>query len=133
MRTSHILSMIGAVGVLALACAPSAQPEPSKAPAPSCFFSRDWQGWKATDDGKAIYIRVGLHQIYRLDLASSCPDLHYPNAHLVTKLRGDSICDALDIDLKVSDGSGFAVPCIVSKLSELSQAEAAALPKALQP
>ncbi len=133
MRTTHILSMIGAAGALALACAPNALPEPSKGPAPACFFSRDWQGWKATDDGKSIYIRVGRRQIYRLDLASSCPDLNYPSAHLVTQLRGDSICDALDIDLKVSDGSGFAVPCIVRKLSQLSQAEAAALPKALQP
>ena len=133
MRTSHILSMLGAVGVLALACAPSAQPEPSKAPAPSCFFSRDWQGWKASEDTKAIYIRVGINRIYRLDLASSCPDLRYPNAHLVTKLRGDSICNALDIDLKVSEGQGFATPCIVQKLSQLSPAEAAALPKALRP
>ena len=133
MRTSHMLSMIGAAGVLALACAPSAQPEPAKAPAPACFFSRDWQGWKASADDKSIYIRVGFNRIYRLDLASSCPDLHYPDAHLITNLRGDSICDALDIDLKVGQGHGFATPCIVRKLSQLSPEEAKALPKALQP
>jgi hypothetical protein len=133
MRTSHILSMLGAVGALTLAAAPAAQPETTKPPAPSCFFSRDWQGWKATPDSQAIYIRVGRTKIYRLDLSSPCPDLHTPMAHLVTKFHGSgSVCTALDIDLKVSDGH-IATACIVRQLSELSPAEAAALPKDLQP
>lgn len=134
MRASHILTMAGLASALALTCAPTALPEPAKPGTTACFFSRDWDGWKASADSKAIYIKVARRDVYRLDLASSCPDLHYPMAHLVTQFRGtDSVCNALDIDLKVSDGSGFAVPCIVSKLTQLSKEEAAALPKDLQP
>ncbi|MBS0411062.1 MAG: hypothetical protein JSR86_14180 [Proteobacteria bacterium] len=138
MRTSHIVSMLGAAGALVLATAPTAlpeaaNPEGSKPPAASCFFSRDWQGWKATPDDKAIYIRVGRTKVYRLDLSSPCPSLHDPGSHLITKFHGSgSVCTALDIDLKVSDGH-IATACIVRQLSELSPAEAAALPKNLQP
>ena len=134
MRKAHFLSMTGLAAVTALVCAPNAMPEPSKSGATSCFFSRDWDGWKATADARSIYIRVLRHDIYRIDFSSACPDLHYPNAHLVTQIRGsDSICNALDLDIKVSTGDGFAVPCIVSKLTQLSKAEAEALPKDLQP
>ncbi|MGA0600045.1 DUF6491 family protein [Caulobacter sp. KR2-114] len=133
MRKTHLISMAGIAGLAALVCAPNAMPEPSKAGSTACFFSRDWDGWKASADSKAIYIRVSHRDVYRLDLSSACPDLHYPNAHLVTKMHGDTICNALDIDLKVSSGDGFAVPCIVSHLTQLSKAEADALPKELQP
>ena len=133
MRTSHLLTMIGAAGALTLASAPSAQPEAVKAPPPHCFFSTDWEGWKATRDDKSIYIRVRLRDIYRLDLSTPCPDLHWPDAHLITNLHGGTICNALDIDLKVAQGRNFPTSCIVSKLTQLTPAEASALPKELQP
>ncbi len=134
MRKSHILTMVGAAGVLALSCGPSAQPEPTKAPAPSCFFSRDWQGWKATPDNMSIYIRVARSNVYRLDLSTPCPDLHGPEVRLITKIRGgDTICNALDIDLKVAQGHDFATSCLVRNLTQLTPTEAAALPKDLQP
>ena len=138
MRTSHTLSMLGAAAALVLATAPTAQPEAAnppaaKPPAASCFFSRDWQGWKATPDDASIYIRVGRTKVYRLDLSSPCPGLHDPIAHLITQFHGSgSVCTALDIDLKVSDGH-IATACIVRQLTELTPAEAAALPKDLQP
>lgn len=134
MRVPHILSMLGAACAFTLAAGPSALPEATAKPqATSCFWSRDWQGWKASADSTAIYLRVGRDRIYRMDLASACPELRYPDAHLVTTLHTGSICDALDIDLKVAQGQGFATACIVRKLSQLSPEEAKALPKALQP
>jgi hypothetical protein len=114
--------------------AQSPQKPPSQKPAPQCFFSIDWQGWKATPDSKAIYIRVGVNKIYRLDLSSACPELQMPDAHLITHIRGsDLICSPLDIDLRVSDMHGFATPCIVTAITPLSDAEAAALPSKLKP
>lgn len=134
MRQSHVISMATIAGLAALICAPNAMPEPTKAASTPCFFSRDWDGWKASADDKSIYIRVLRRDVYRIDLGSACPDLHYPNAHLITVVRGsDSICNAIDLDIKVSTGNGFAVPCIARKLTLLSKAEAAALPKELQP
>jgi hypothetical protein len=122
---------LAAASMLGLA---TADARPAAHPAQQCFFSQDWNGWKATPDSKSIYIRVGVSKIYRLDLSSACPELQMPDVHLVTKLRGTSmICSALDLDLSVSDGHGFKTPCIVSNITPLSAAEAAALPKKLKP
>lgn len=124
--------LIGLAAASAVGLAADAQP--STKPAPSCFFSVDWDGWKATPDSKSIYIRVGVRDVYKLDLSSACPELQMPDAHLVTHIRGsDSICSPLDLDLRVSDMHGFATPCIVSAITPLSPAEAAALPPKLKP
>lgn len=104
-------------------------------PPPKCFFPTEWDGgWKATPDSKSIYIGVGIHRVYRLDLASECPELNAPESRLITKMRGSSaICDALDIDLYVGDSNGFKSPCIVKTITPLTDDEAKALPKSLRP
>jgi hypothetical protein len=125
------LTSLAALSTLGLAAA-DAQPASTKTD--QCFYTQDWDGWKATPDSKAIYIRTGINKIWRLDLSSACPALQSPNAHLITHLHGSSsICSALDFDLKVGDASGFSTPCIVSNLTPLSDAEAKALPKDLKP
>lgn len=125
-------TLIGLAAASMLGLAADAQP--STKPAPSCFFSIDWNGWKASPDSKSIYIRVGIHDIYRLDLSAACPELQMPDARLITKIRGsDSICSPLDIDLRVSDMHGFATPCIVSAITPLSPADVAAMPAKLKP
>jgi hypothetical protein len=126
------LTAAAAATVVALTAA-DAQPA-TKPPPANCFSSTDWSGWKATKDSKAIYIRVRVNDLYRLDLSGSCPTLQWPNARLITKLRGGSwICSPLDMELKVSDGAGTAMPCIVSKITPLSREDAAALPRHLRP
>jgi hypothetical protein len=49
----------------------------------------------------------------------------------------DTICSAIDWDLKVSTSTdlrgGMAVPCIVKTMTELSPDEAAAIPKKFKP
>ena len=106
--------------------------QPVKTPA-ACFLSRDWEGWKASADSRAIYIRVQRHKIYRLDFAYACDEANRPDAHLVTELHGDWICSAMDIDLKVADNHGFSTACIVHKITPLSDEEAAALPRSERP
>jgi hypothetical protein len=110
----------------------NAQPEqhaPSK-----CFYTRDWNGWKASPDAKSIYIRVGVRDLYRLDFSHACSAALGGGVHLVTRVRGSSlICSPVDLDLKVSDSQGFATPCIVSGITPLSAGDAAALPKNLRP
>jgi hypothetical protein len=70
-------------------------------------------------------------------MAGECPELTYPDAHLITVWRGSNeVCGPLDWDLKVADGSGpgsFAVPCIVKGQTRLSPAEVAAIPKKFKP
>ncbi len=101
----------------------AASAQTSSAPARQCFFSRDWRGWKAVDD-KSMYIRIGLHDLYRVEFKNGCPGLTSPNAHLITQSRtGDNVCSALDLDIKVSDLQGFSTPCRSDTLMSRSSAE----------
>ncbi len=110
-----------------------AQPKAHSRPTSQCFLSRDWSSWRPSPDSKAIYLRVGVSQVFRLDLAYACPTLQQPNARLITELRGgDWICHPLDVDLKVSDGL-IPEACIVKGLSRLTPDEVAALPKGARP
>ncbi|MFI4974796.1 MAG: DUF6491 family protein [Caulobacterales bacterium] len=99
-----------------------------------CFLSRDWEGWKASKDATAIYLRVRIHDFYRLDLTSACPELQWPDSHIVSIERGsDWICSPLDLDLKVTQDHGIPTPCIVKGITRLTDDEAAALPKDEKP
>jgi hypothetical protein len=106
---------------------------PALAQGQSCFFTTQWQGWKAPDD-HTIYIGVNTgHRIYRLDLSGSCPGLLDPTSTLITDNHTDSICSAIDWNLKVRQAPGFTAPCIVAKMTQLTPAEAAAIPPKYRP
>jgi hypothetical protein len=124
-------ALLGALALTGSTLAGStlASAAPPAKPGTQCFYANEWQGWKAKNE-HTMYLRVGMRRVFRLDFASSCQSMTWPDAHLVTVFRGtDSVCSPLDIDLKVSDGHGFAEPCIVSGLSELSPDQIAAIPK----
>jgi hypothetical protein len=129
------LMAAGLAGAAALAVVAvgnvQAQPVGHKA---ECFYPNDWNGWKATPDSRAVYLRVGVNRIYRLEMANACDELQEPGARLITKVHGsDMFCDALDFDLSVSEPNGIPTPCIVSKMTQLTPAEAATLPRSLRP
>ncbi len=123
------------VAMLLLSAAPSSADaaEPSSV-RHSCFFISQFENWRALNP-KTIYIRVGRIRYFRLDLSSQCRSLTWPGASLVTKFRGSgSVCTALDWDIKVVSGPhGIPVPCIVNTMTELTPAEAAAIPKKFKP
>jgi hypothetical protein len=135
MRIKAILALAAATAACGLIGAAGAQaPSPAKSASGQCFMSSEWHGWRPRADNKAIYLNVGIHQVWRADLSDECPELSEPDAHLVTVMRGGgSICNGLDLDLKVSNGMGFAVPCIVTNLTKLTDAEAKALPAKEKP
>ncbi len=128
--------LLAVLSGLFLAVSPAAaDPAPPAKPGSQCFFVNEFQGWKAPD-AKTIYIRVNLHQYYRLDLANTCSALLWPDSHLITHWRGsNSVCSAIDWDLKVAQDAtrGFATPCIVKTMTMLSPAEAAAIPRKFKP
>jgi hypothetical protein len=129
--------MAAVAGTAAFVFGGSAGAQPAAAasskPASQCFYSHDWESWKATPDSKAIYIRVGINRFYRIDFSDSCPTLNAPNVHLVTRSVNDLVCSAIDLDIKVADSPGFPVPCIVNAITPMSPADVAALPKKLKP
>jgi hypothetical protein len=130
-RTVRLTLALAAALAAGSALAAPASTGASKAPAKGgqCFFSRDWNGWRAPDD-RTIIIRVGLHDYYKLGLSNRCPELRDPAAHIINIMRGSStICGPLDLDLKVSTGQGFATPCLVKSMSKMTPEEVKATPK----
>lgn len=98
-----------------------------------CFYITQWQGWKAPDPN-TLYLGVNLHDVYRADLSAGSPQLLWPDAHLISQVRGsNSICSAIDLQLAVSDTNGFRQPLIVRKLTKLTPDEIAAIPKKYRP
>ena len=100
----------------------------------SCFFISQFNNWKAADD-KTLYIRVGVNRFYRLDLANSCRTAMWPDAVMINKWRGsNAVCSHLDWNIQVSQrADGIPEPCIVTKMTELTADEAAALPRKVKP
>ncbi len=120
--------------VLMTAAALAQSPAPATPLKNECFFVRQFENWKSSADEKTMYIRVGMRQFYRLDLANRCVDASQPDVALVSKFRSDSVCSALDFDFKLRrSGIGITVPCIVKAMTPMTPQEVAALPKGQKP
>lgn len=126
------MRIVLATAVIAALSTSAAAGEPH--PRQHCFSISQYEGWRAADD-KTVYIRADVSHYYRLDFAQVCSELTLPEARLIITVRGpDTICSALDLDIKVNQyPDGVAQPCIVKTLTELTPAEAAALPKKFKP
>jgi hypothetical protein len=98
-----------------------------------CFLRREWHGrWKTAPDARTIYIAVS-DRIYRVDLESAYPLLKSSWAVLSDRDASDAICTALDFNLVVSNQIGVVEAVIAKRLTLLTPAEAAALPRNLRP
>ena len=140
--TKTLLAAASLILVIAPAATP-AQPSPHEQSAPEqmapdhrsrCFYITQFETWRAPDP-RTMYLRISTNRFYRLDMAAACPQLTWPGSHLVTIWRTSGlVCTAMDWDLKVSTGvSGFASPCIVKSMTELSPEEAAQIPPRYKP
>jgi hypothetical protein len=108
-------------------------PTVTQATEASCFFRRAWLGgWRATPDGRTIYIRVS-NTIYRLELRSSYSLLTDPFATLINRGSADTICTPLDFTLTVYNREGVVQWPLVKEMTRLTPDQAAALPKKLRP
>ena len=104
-------------------------------PAHPCFSIRDWNGWKASkSEQDVLYIKVRMHDVWRVQLTDKDSFLNAPDVHLVSVTRGpDMVCNPIDLDLKLADFHGIQTPLIVKTLTKLTPDEAKALPKEDQP
>jgi hypothetical protein len=114
--------------------ATSAQASSTPAPERHCFFITQWQGWKSPSPD-ILYLKVNMHDVYRVDLSAGSSQLQWPDVHLVSIVRGgsSSVCDALDLDLSVSDNDGFREPLIAKSITKLTPEEIAAIPPKFRP
>src|SRR5437773_943951 len=101
-------SLIAAAALALTAANGQAAPTDPAKPAPKdhldrCFYMRDWENWTAAsgrDD--VIYLRVRMHDVYRVEFANGTNLLHWPDVHIVNKIYGvDSVCYPIDLDISV--------------------------------
>lgn len=115
------------------AFADSAAKDAAPKPARSCFSLSDWSGWSAPDKN-TLLMRVRNREVYRVDLSHGTSQLTSPGVHIVSIVRGsDQVCRPIDLDLRVSDSMGFAMPIMAKSITRLSAEEVAALPKRDRP
>jgi len=118
---------LAAVAVAAASAAPATAQD--VAPARECFSSRDWQGWSSPSPD-VIYLKMRNREVYRVDLASRNVQLNSPGSFLISTLRGsDRVCGPIDLDLHVTDTSGFKTPLFPRAMRRLGPEEVAALPR----
>lgn len=129
----------GIAAALFLAVLPAARAQPPEAAPParpqSCFSLSDWHGWTADGD-QTLYLKVRMHDVYRVDLAEKESSLSAPGMHLITKAYGsDMICNPIDLDLKIADNMGpqFPVRLFIKSITKLTPEEIAALPEKARP
>jgi hypothetical protein len=136
MRKFSIGVLLLAAALLAASSGADEKATASRLDSAACFYGRDFRTWRPAADAKSMVILVGQKRYIRVEFAGSCPELRWPTARLITIFRGtDSVCNALDWDLHVSQGppAPMPVPCIVRHMVELSPEQVAALPKQEKP
>jgi hypothetical protein len=109
----------------------SAQPSQSHGGG-QCFYTRNINGFQAPND-HTVYIRVGVSDIYRLDLMTDCTGLSFRQGFGLESTPGDPwICSAIQATVVFRD-TGIRNRCPVSAIHKLTPAEIAALPKRYLP
>lgn len=124
-RLALAIAILGVVTSAAAAAAPSATHN-------QCFVRRNVNGFSAPDD-RTVYIRVGVSDVWRLDLMTDCTGLSFRNAFgLEARPASAWICSPLDATVIVRQ-TGISQRCPVSALHKLTPDEIAALPKRDRP
>jgi hypothetical protein len=126
MRRLIALAALCAIGPLAGAA--QAKPPPGDR---ACFHASNVSGFRAPDD-KTVYVRVGVRDIYQMEMMGSCPQIDWAEKIGIRTRGSEFICSGLDADL-ISPTSIGPQRCPVRMLRKLSPEEAKALPPKSKP
>lgn len=131
MKVIPSAAALAALLALAGAQASAAEPRPAK-PAKSCFSAHNVSNFAVVDD-RTVNIRVGVRDVYRLDLLGACPDID-GQTKIGIKSHGSSfICSPLDATLIAAGPFGRLQRCEVKQLRKLTPEEIQALPSRDRP
>lgn len=131
------LPMAAALALTLAACAgappmaPTGQGAVASAVAPattgerSCFWARNVNGFRAVDDD-TVNLRVGVRDVYQLELLGRCPDVDWAQGIGLESRGGSFICSGLDATI-ISPSAIGPQRCAVRTLRKLSDQEVAAL------
>ena len=120
-----------AVLVMGVPAAASAAPRP----AGQCFYARQVSGFSAPDR-EHVYLRVGVRDVYALDLLGPCPDVDWTLGLGIASHGSNFICSGLDAELIVPRSPSAPLGgqrCPVEHIRKLTAAEVAAIPRKLRP
>jgi hypothetical protein len=122
--TMFVMTALAAtVAAGAVAASPSTDP---------CFLQRNINGFAAPND-RTLYVRVGVRDVWRLDLMTDCTGLTFRNSlALQGSPTGPWICHPLEATV-INRQGGFPMRCPVSALHKLTPDEIAAIPKRDRP
>jgi hypothetical protein len=137
----HILAALGLAAVsIAALTAPAWSPasaQPAAPPPPAshhneCFARSDINGFEAPND-RTVYIRVGVRDVWRLDLMSECVGLTFHQGFALESQPNDAfVCDPLGETVIIREG-GIPQRCPVTAITKLTPDQVAALPKKDRP
>jgi hypothetical protein len=135
MSFKFTLAIAAAAGLVATsAAAPGFARSPEEPAAKAnrqCFWARNVNNF-ASNDERVVNIRVGVRDVYQLEMLGRCPDVDWAN-NIAIRSRGSSyICSGLDAELIAPSPIG-PQRCAVSKIRKLTAEEAKALPKHARP
>jgi len=125
-----------AISALTAACAPTADPgrlatATASTEGRECFFTRNVNGFSAPDD-ETLYLRVGVNDVYQMQMFSPCPDMDWAQKLAVVSRSGSSVCRGTDATI-VAPGPFGQQRCMVRSVRKLTDVEAAALPPGDRP
>jgi hypothetical protein len=115
-------------GLILAGCANTASDKTAGAeprPARQCFFASTVSSFSAVDE-RTVHVRVGVKDVYRLDLFGRCPDVDWNQQIALVSRGGNSICSGLDATI-ITKGPIGPQRCPVSKVTKLTPEEVAAL------
>lgn len=124
---------IGLVATSAAAPGFARSPEEpaAKAQPRQCFWTRQVNNF-ASDDDKVVNVRVGVKDVYQLEMLGRCHDIDWSQKIAIRSRGSSQICSGLDAEI-ITPSSIGPQRCQVSKVRKLTTEEIAALPKRAKP
>ena len=123
------LTLAGLAGSAAMA--KSSPPDPKSLAPAQCFRASDIENSVQVSETR-MNILTRDHRYIRVDTSGRCFYPPFIDAYVLRVHGPDIICSPIDMDLSAGP-AGFKTPCIVDKLSQMTPAEVAALPKKEKP
>lgn len=90
-----------------------------------CFTARDVTSFNAVDD-RTVNLRVGVREMYQLELFSTCPDVDWATGIAIQARGGSWICSGMDA-VVIAPGPFGPQRCLVRSVRKLTAAEVKAM------
>lgn len=104
---------------------------PASAQTRDCFWSQNVSGYTAVDDD-TVNLRVGVNEIWQLDLFGPCPDIEWSEQIGIQSRGAATICSGLDATIIAPSTIGPR-RCPVRTVRKLTPDEVAALAPGTRP